>query len=164
MLDKRKKKLAVPRKCPQIFLFWGAKGYSGYSGFQVFSKIKRGVKGKKFSCNSNILNITITRGFFHFSKPKKNYWIPEYPNTSSPFTNGAKDAPKQSPSRFPAIFCMFRKIVFPMRFSCKISPEILDNAFLRLYLCSVVTHHRFLFIIPRLGIPECIYKSPLWRG
>ena len=28
-----------------------------------------------------------------------------------------------------------------MRFSCKIYPEMLDIAFLRLYLCSVVTHH-----------------------
>ena len=57
---------------------WEAKGYSG---FQVFSKIKRGVKGKKFSCNSNILNITITRGFFHFSKPMKTT---EYLNTRIP--------------------------------------------------------------------------------
>ena len=44
-------------------------------------------------------------------------------------------------SRFSNSFWCFKPIAFASENGWKLYPKILDNAFLRWYLCSVVTHH-----------------------
>ena len=56
---------------------------------------------------------------------------------AKPLAKEQKSTKMHSPSRIVPIIFMFFKNVFPNGFYNEKPPEKLDNAFLRLYLCSV---------------------------
>ena len=126
-----------------------------YSRFQVFSKIKRGVKRKEISCNSNN-NITITREFYTFSKPIKtteylNTRIPLRPSSAGwkmPETNRLRDFPQSS--------VCFVNSPFRCVFLVKYIPKCLTSRFwgcIFVVLLLTTDSHRFplIFLSPLLS-------------